>query len=590
MNHNIVEEISKHVNIKNLLLTSKDFYNMKSKKMIERINHRHIKDYTYIESVHALKYLIHKVVNKNRFDLLVDFVRNTAYRILSLIISSCVIVQSKRLNVNDKIVKKILYILKCDSNELVLFYLLVKQHVSIYEFYRYLSYDSQVYLKKEIDKYEDFKVYNQNETEDLFISIDKYETDEIIKPLVNYRKYLYELIIYEKIDKDEEFFNEAIKVFEPINRKNNEIDSASIVKQILKKLEIEKIEGLLLFECFGYIKRHKRYKRYTLEKTLLQVLSRKFDFIDQELVDLLDKTYRSDTIVFGIYFEAYKYKNEKMIQSILNYLNKQKYSSVYAIEKQQINLSLNYNSKYIWHLDSTYLMYQAFRCYNKILNYYNFNFYREQVEHTFNILNSRLDRIETLENLFESYNNVYLFSILYNIYTNINSHVDNNLISNARHLERDLNINTNNTFKIDKEVVTDEFIKRLNNNIKLDIDSDRELIYKNIRYTCRVPISSIHFDLNYSMLRKDLEKYSKHIVEQATSYRFSYDSILVQYCIFTINYAVINSYFFLIDNKNIDWILVSPTSLILCKNLTKLYEIAGDEGTKTLKEIMKLNN
>lgn len=393
MNSDTIFELSKYVNVDNLLKTSKQIYSMGSEAIYKNLKKRALKDFVHIETEEATIYLVHKVADKGRIDLLMKFVQVTPFRNLALIVTSSVIMKLIT-NAKDKNelknallkVDKIIELIKPSKKDLEILYILTKDVVpypKIVKYYKqfknirklinvgykHRNFDIEEYINSYRNKnkvsYEDLiqrtKDIEQNKT----IEINNPGYNKTFHELLNYETHIEKLIITYNFNKEELF---KIRIEETNYREihkqrclytNKHIDY--IPRKILQRFGIEKIDGLFLIECYYRSEKVREIDIWVwFDYFILSTLSRKYNLLNETGLDpnksiasqfkkikFLDK-YLS-RFFHGFIYEAYKYKNISLINY---YLSSEK---IYGLDMKDEILLLKYQTlRYSPEIDEQY--------------------------------------------------------------------------------------------------------------------------------------------------------------------------------------------------------------------------------------------
>lgn len=562
MNRDIVYELSKHTNVNNLLLSSKDMYQLKSEKTIENIKKHNSKDFVHIESVEALSHLIFLITDSNRLDLLRKFLRASPDSTLKSIVCASIIKIYRYSEELEDVIEGIVNMI--NSKELKLIHFLTKDIID----YRNLNEDLKVLFKAcrsnvkgSAKQYINF-YSDQNNISPI---PDKLEFNRNFHELLDYQDYIEELLFnytYQYEEKDEIFIR---KMIDFIKEHDKSVEKDLLVR-ILKIETIDDIPELLLLEInmrYTYILEYKEKKLHrslvsAIIRRMFKILSRKYNVAKEEVETQLIVEGYTPTYAAG-FFEAVKYNNEKFLKF---YLTNETTSKVVPLDNErQYYSDIDLKSKYIHYLKHGEIVYEKMKHYDKMVSYRTYLYYQDEIE---KLIEQLIDLGVPKLKILSLCQNKFLFFLICNYLT-----------------LRDSNFCT--TFN--KAVIED-----IGNIVRTTLQCDNEQ-FRNLCFA-----TSNRRSQNFL---KFLRKFHDRKINKEILYKYKgakYASLislfhgLMNFCVKNCKFRLIK---ILSRSINLEWILLDSDSLTQCKKnggLDKLFKIVPKSEEDILEIIYKFNS
>lgn len=654
LNSDIIFELSKYTNIENLLLSSKSLYSKNNEHIISNCRYRELKDFVHIENILTLKYLIHKVVNKRRFDLFDRFLRATPYRILGIIVFCGILVRLKdKIDYNNSIyaskkidktiqyfgtnkdVETVFQIVKMNFQEFKLFYIITKYKIN-YHTYRKIIEDnySNILLKCE-EFYLAYRDLNPINTlcELRKLSSFKDESkilfgDEIFE-LIPFDTHITQLVmLQENFDKnalltDRRYQDFIERLASSIEYVGERVEAKQVFEILFKNHNIKLVDVQYLLDNFGNIKRInlllvELYKTECFEtprnisKGLFGLLCRKYDLTSNENVSIY-KQFIDLGVIHGFY-EGAKYNNQPLIDYYNSELCSSKVKKVFHTHSPLIdifkNTSLTMPKSSQDKFQDSYII-SRLKQIEKVINKTNYMNYSQEIARLFEkYINIKIDML-----LYDRVQNIILFGMLI-------KHYLNEEIVTIDTEDRMVDFIIEDEYKISKEEESAirhfclyavqqgleysavlEFI--MNNICKCKeerslpwVPTKKSVIQNNIRLYLIETYAFKYFDYfkivpyngNIFLLDKALKIAEDGINQYINT--FQKDTYHEAYTL--INYIVSNSMFDFLSDMNINhfnWHTVHAYSLSLCSDKERLFAIVGPENATIMnKTIERYNN
>lgn len=543
-------------------------------------------DFVRIESTNGLLCLVSLVINEGRFDLLEQFIKNTLDRKLSLIVCASVLNLSFLTNFLENRIKQVLSMLKPNHKESMIVYLLTKQYINPNILSRYLSPDNLDYIMKHSHKdislyqyfHENKTVYRNPNKGTIYMG--KIVLDRDIHSLINYKDHIKKLIFKYTPYKNEQKFEQKM-----INKIQEDNPESNFIRKILKYYNV-RIEGLLLAELYPFMKQHPCREVFTMFSCLAAILSRKYDILNENILKNFDINSLNENIKY-CYFEAVKYFNLELVGKLLRIKLKEGQTIGYSRLTNSVSSS---DLKYISYVrDKKHYINSIIDKYSNLLNMYTFNYYYKEIKSLCSMLEDYVDNTAS---------NVYLQYILLNATTELKMIETHNIDLTDSFIQHVVEKNYGEELNLDvlpKPGTPFDTICIATQDDRKKCKSFTHYTSKgtiNFKQTCNGVSTESFEDIRkdkkkMTLLYKEIYKFYEKTKTFDTQY-FEYPELNAMSEL--IDYAIRNSTFFLLEGlkKEVEWLIASPKCIKSCKNLEKLYEIAGEEGAIILETISNM--